>query len=200
MSERFRKLFPTIVSEGSLAGGASLKKRLLDDIRAFSAQDKMGRAWSKENYRSGYTSYGSLSDLHHRYPSFSDLEKKLNPLARAFSREMGWAKELEIEMSACWANVMEEGAYHTLHLHPHSILSGTYYVSVPSGSSGLRIEDPRMAFYMQAPVGKAPLYYSVAPKEGAFVLFESWLRHEVPPNQSKKPRVSVSFNYSISNA
>jgi uncharacterized protein (TIGR02466 family) len=30
---------------------------------------------------------------------------------------------------------------------------------------------------------------------GSLVLFESWLRHEVPPNPSGSPRISVSFNY-----
>jgi hypothetical protein len=26
-------------------------------------------------------------------------------------------------------------------------------------------------------------------------MWESWLRHEVPANRAKTPRVSVSFNY-----
>jgi uncharacterized protein (TIGR02466 family) len=30
---------------------------------------------------------------------------------------------------------------------------------------------------------------------GKLVLFESWLRHEVPPNPVAAERVSISFNY-----
>jgi len=30
---------------------------------------------------------------------------------------------------------------------------------------------------------------------GTLVLFESWLRHEVPPNPAASPRISISFNY-----
>jgi uncharacterized protein (TIGR02466 family) len=30
---------------------------------------------------------------------------------------------------------------------------------------------------------------------GKVVLFESWLRHEVPPNPAAAERVSISFNY-----
>jgi uncharacterized protein (TIGR02466 family) len=30
---------------------------------------------------------------------------------------------------------------------------------------------------------------------GNVVLFESWLRHEVPPNPVAAERVSISFNY-----
>jgi len=31
---------------------------------------------------------------------------------------------------------------------------------------------------------------------GKLVLFESWLRHEVPPNPVAAERISISFNYS----
>ena len=34
-----------------------------------------------------------------------------------------------------------------------------------------------------------------APKVGDVLLWESWLRHEVPPNMSEEERISVSFNY-----
>ena len=30
---------------------------------------------------------------------------------------------------------------------------------------------------------------------GNVILFESWLRHEVPTNQAKTERISISFNY-----
>jgi len=30
---------------------------------------------------------------------------------------------------------------------------------------------------------------------GSLLLFESWLRHEVVPNQARGERVSISFNY-----
>jgi len=30
---------------------------------------------------------------------------------------------------------------------------------------------------------------------GTVVLFESWLRHEVPPNRVNSERVSISFNF-----
>jgi uncharacterized protein (TIGR02466 family) len=53
-----------------------------------------------------------------------------------------------------------------------------------------------MSFFMNAPQGK-PLYVEIPAEEGRFILFESWLRHEVPPNLSKKPRVSISFNYAL---
>jgi len=195
---KIENLFPTLVYEGDLKEKGPLNRALLKDVAAFSAQDKVGRAWSKENYRQGYTSYASLSDMQFRSPAFSQLAELLQPHADKFAKALGWdLKGWQLAMNACWMNVMPQHTYHTLHLHPHSVLSGTYYVSVPKGSVSLKLEDPRMPMYMNAPVKKESLYHEIHPKPGAFVLFESWLRHEVPPNQSKDPRISVSFNYAI---
>jgi uncharacterized protein (TIGR02466 family) len=36
----------------------------------------------------------------------------------------------------------------------------------------------------------------VTPEVGDVLLWESWLRHEVPMNMSEDERISVSFNYS----
>ena len=33
------------------------------------------------------------------------------------------------------------------------------------------------------------------PAAGTVLMWESWLRHEVPPNAAKADRLSVSFNY-----
>lgn len=195
-----KALFPTLLFQQSLA--PALKNRVLRDIGALSQQDSAGQEWSKAHYRNGYTSYASLADLHRRTPAFAALEDAILPLAGRFARELGWQlRGRHLEMTACWMNVMPQHTYHTLHLHPHSALSGTYYVQVPPGSSCLKLEDPRMPMYMHAPVretGKfSSLYYEIQPKPGTVVLFESWLRHEVPPNASKKPRISVSFNLSL---
>jgi uncharacterized protein (TIGR02466 family) len=89
---------------------------------------------------------------------------------------------------------------HSLHLHPLSTISGTYYVQVPRGSPGIKFEDPRLDRFMAAPPRRADAaaqgWVTVAAQPGAVVLFESWLRHEVVPNPSQQERVSVSFNYS----
>jgi uncharacterized protein (TIGR02466 family) len=194
----FKEIFPTTISEGSLPQSSSLRKNLLKDILLISKEDKLGKEWSKTNYVGGYTSYASLNNLHHRYPSFMEFEKLMSKKSQEFAKKLGWnLKGFELQMTDCWANIMPRGTYHTLHFHPGSVLSGAFYVSAPPGSVALKIEDPRMAFFMNAPPRK-DCYFSVPAKEGNYVLFESWLRHEVPPNQSKTDRISISFNYALS--
>jgi uncharacterized protein (TIGR02466 family) len=38
-------------------------------------------------------------------------------------------------------------------------------------------------------------FVSLQPSEGTVLLWESFLRHDVPVNQSSETRVSISFNY-----
>jgi uncharacterized protein (TIGR02466 family) len=40
-------------------------------------------------------------------------------------------------------------------------------------------------------------YVSQAPSPGLLLLWESWLRHEVPLNRTLSDRISVSFNLVI---
>jgi uncharacterized protein (TIGR02466 family) len=46
---------------------------------------------------------------------------------------------------------------------------------------------------MAAPPRK--IQTDLKPKDGEIILFESWLKHEVPPHQNSQDRISVSFNY-----
>ena len=110
----------------------------------------------------------------------------------------------KIVMTDFWVNIMPEHAAHSLHLHPLSCISGTYYVVTPPRCPGLKFEDPRLSKFMAAPPKTARVRPANQPhitypaKAGHVVLFESWLRHEVAANRAKAERISVSFNYNWS--
>ena len=38
-------------------------------------------------------------------------------------------------------------------------------------------------------------FVTLKPEPGTVLMWESWLRHEVPATGGKAPRISVSFNY-----
>ena len=46
--------------------------------------------------------------------------------------------------------------------------------------------------------GELRTFSYVAPAVGDVLLWESWLRHEVPMNMAEDDRISVSFNYGLS--
>lgn len=197
--------FPTQIYRSPLAarGLAALNRRLLHEIRQLSHDDTAGRRWSADNYPGGFTSYGSASRLHRVSPTFAILERQLTRHVRAFARALEFdLTGRTLAMTDCWANVMPHGVVHGLHLHPLSTISGTYYVRVPRGAAGLKFEDPRLDRMMAAPPRRTQCRASNRPwvqfeaSAGQVILFESWLRHEVPPNPARSERVSVSFNYS----
>lgn len=200
-------LFVTRIYRAEIAARAS-GKRLLGELRdaclSIAGDDAAGQAWCEANGYKGYTSYASLDDLAWRSPAFADLTAAIDPhvadFAKATDMELGKGR---LVMDSLWINVLEPGGHHGSHIHPHSVVSGTFYVEVPEGASAIRFEDPRLPMMMAAPprraraAREAQAFVAVAPKPGSLLLWESWLRHEVPANSGKRERISVSFNYRL---
>lgn len=169
---------------------------------SFAEDDEAGRAWCRDNAYPGYTSYGSLDDLPRRASCFAALKKRLDKLAAEFSDALCYdlcGKPLRLDNM--WVNVLDPGGFHSSHIHPHAVISGTYYAATPKGASALKFEDPRHAMMMAAPPRNKdaprelqPFVY-LAPEAGDVLMWESFLRHEVVRNLARKKRISVSFNY-----
>ncbi|WP_210485039.1 TIGR02466 family protein [Microvirga antarctica] len=164
--------------------------------------DEAGQAWCEKNGYPGYTSYASLNDLPWRVPVFGELVKALNSHVSAFAKEVEYdLKGRKLVLDSLWINILPPGGVHTSHIHPHSVVSGTYYVTVPEGAGALKFEDPRLGFMMASPPRKAKArpenrqFAYMKPKPGTVLLWESWLRHEVPVNEAESERISISFNY-----
>jgi len=188
-------LFPTRIFSKKLVSAPAFLKSLKEESLLICEKDGAGLKWSKENYPRGFTSYGSLDQLHLFSSSFDELRKKIDPCVAAYAKELGFKiRKNEIQLTRMWVNIMGEGCTHPLHIHPLSVISGTFYVDTPAGTSSLKFEDPRLQNFMARPPAENP-YYHFKPKNGDVVLFESWLKHEVPPNSTSKRRISVSFNY-----
>ncbi len=194
------RLYRAALSEyGKAIDGAELETSCL----AISADDEAGQAWCAKNDYPGYTSYASLSDLSWRFPIFKDLVKVLDRHVAAFVKDLCFDLDgRKIKLDSMWINILPEGGVHTSHLHPHSVISGTTYVAMPDGASAIKFEDPRSAMMMAAPERRKKArpelrkFIYVTPDSGEVLLWESWLRHEVPLNTTEENRISVSFNYS----
>ena len=197
-------LFPTLVYTGRLRarGWRALNARLLSECRQLKQDDAAGRRWSARNYPGGYTSYGSANRMHRNSPTFAALARELDRHVARFARALRFdLAGRPLAMTDCWVNLMGRGTAHGLHLHPLSTISGTYYVATPPGSPGLKLEDPRLERFMAAPPrggaqARNHSWVTLPARPGQLVLFESWLRHEVPAHRTTAQRVSISFNYS----
>ena len=164
--------------------------------------DEAGQKWCEKHGYPGYTSYASLNDLPWRSPIFADLEKALDKHVAAFVKDLGFDLQgKKLKCGSFWINILAEGGMHASHIHPHSVISGTTYVAMPKGTSALKLEDPRLPMMMAAPLRlkkagqELQSFVYVKPEVGEVLLWESWLRHEVPMNMAEADRISVSFNY-----
>jgi len=200
-----RALFVTQVYEASFAaerGFEAFNAELAQACRMLADEDEAGRAWCRREGYGGYTSYASLDDLPTRASVFGKLKTRLDRHAAAFAQalslDLGAGR---LRLDSLWVNILKPGAAHTGHIHPHSVLSGTVYVAVPPGASALKLEDPRLPLMMAAPPRRvdapqeARTFVYLQPEAGTLLMWESWLRHEVPPNRARAERISVSFNY-----
>ena len=200
---KIRSLFATRLYQARLSEhGAIDTDELVGSCYSIAEDDEAGQDWCEEQGYPGYTSYASLTDLPWRFPIFSDLVKVLDKHVAGFAEDLEFdLGDKSLVLEDIWINILPEGGTHSSHIHPHSVISGTTYVAMPEGASALKLEDPRLAMMMAAPTRKKGCreelksFVYVAPQVGDVLLWESWLRHEVPLNMAEENRVSVSFNY-----
>lgn len=200
---QIRSLFVTRLYHSRLSDDGQIDgKELESSCYSIAEDDEAGQTWCEEQGFPGYTSYASLTDLPWRFPIFGDVVKALDAHVAAFAKDLQFdlgGRKLVLE--DIWINILPEGGTHSSHIHPHSVISGTTYVAMPDGASALKLEDPRLGFMMAAPARQKDCreelksFVYVAPGVGDVLLWESWLRHEVPMNMSEDDRISVSFNY-----
>lgn len=199
-------LFPTEIYRAELVEPDTefLFKHLEFACHKMAQEHTEGRAWSANNNYIGYTSYGTINNLRDYAPVFEDLFKIIDTHALKYATLVDMdLRGRSLVLQDSWINMLGPKGGHSSHLHPMSMLSGTVYISVPEGGSGIQFEDPRMPMMMHTlprlPTARPDRQAGATflPARGTVLLWESWLRHEVPQNPSQDVRISISFNYDI---
>lgn len=103
-----------------------------------------------------------------------------------------------------WMTQMGQGASHPKHVHPNSHFSGTFYLTSPEGCAPIRFYSPLELLWSFCPLPTSddsnPItsrYVDHQPHPGKLLIWNSWLAHEVLPNNTESPRESVSFNIKL---
>ncbi|MEL7255411.1 MAG: TIGR02466 family protein [Pseudomonadota bacterium] len=204
-----KSLFVTRLYRAALSDhGPSVNMQELEaSCYSIAEDDEAGQDWCEDNGYPGYTSYASLTDLPWRFPIFADIVAALDAHVAAFVEDLEFDLDGgSLKLEDIWINILPEGGAHGSHLHPHSVISGTFYVAMPDGTSALKLEDPRSSRMMAAPTRRKgareelQVFHRAQPAAGDVLLWESWLRHEVPMNPAEDDRISISFNYSWAHA
>ena len=108
--------------------------------------------------------------------------------------------DFEVEEVQCWVNINGKGDFNLVHDHKgligETLWSGVFYVDVPKNSGSIMFMDPRIGLMSDA---NHMLYdgtygFELQPQSGQLILFPSWLRHYVLPNNQSLERISIAFN------
>ena len=158
---------------------------------------------SRENITTKYLNQDFLEIDH---PAIKWLENCFKQSVIDYAKNSGVDYKIDFDIQA-WPNINRFGDYHNLHNHPHSWLSGTYYVIVPSdeASIGSRndLNPNEISFFDPRPQANmisirndpnVDPEFRVKPKSGELLLWPSFLHHLVHPNLCHDTRISISFN------
>ena len=127
----------------------------------------------------------------------------ISPAIEKVMIDMNWEKEKQkVNINNMWAIINTGGSTNLRHQHGNSTISGAYYVRAPEKSGDIVFYDPRPAPAYSYPQAINPNLLNaqvngISPKEGALVLFPSYLDHSVNENLSNDERIVISFNITI---
>jgi uncharacterized protein (TIGR02466 family) len=128
-------------------------------------------------------------------PEFAALNQEIRAACASALAEMGQQGVAFILQS--WINMHDRGGFNFLHMHEGSLLSGSFYISVPAGSGQFVFRDPRSGVRMGYVKGGVPNGHAdihLTPSDGLLVLFPCWMEHYVEPHNSDEPRITIAFN------
>jgi uncharacterized protein (TIGR02466 family) len=117
---------------------------------------------------------------------------------------VNYCDQLEIKKQkiiSSWININPTHAYNRKHSHSHSCISGAYYVQVPADSQGdfifhrsREFSDFQWNHLAVDDNQDLKSFINYSPSTDDLLLFPSFIEHEVLPNHSHLPRISISFN------
>ena len=141
-------------------------------------------------------------------PECVDLKKFVLNLAKDFAQNTLMYDYDEWTFSQTWVSWKEPGQQHVPHTHPNSVISGVFFYGFGEDKT------PAIMFHKnefqgtgqtimlkdRQPKKDEPLSpyawktFTVPFQPGLLLLFPSYFRHSVPPNETQYTRKSVSMN------
>ncbi len=189
-------LFPTPIWTIQLENFNGINEEMYNFIKGNQIKDQIGIKRSNNN---GWHS----KDFNMQETEPKNFIKKISPSIEKVITDMNWEKENQtIKISSMWAIINTGGSTNSRHQHSNSTISAAYYVRAPENCGDIVFYDPRPApvFCYPAATGSNLLnaqVNSITPKEGALILFPSYVHHSVNENLSNDERIVISFNVTI---
>tara|TARA_B100000401_G_C52694969_1_gene666268 strand:- start:66 stop:662 length:597 start_codon:yes stop_codon:yes gene_type:complete len=189
-------LFATPVWTIQLDNYKDVNEQMYNYIKLKQENDKLGI--NKSNVKGWHSKDFNLNDKEpQNFIAF------ILPAIQQVMTDMDWDKEKQTaKINNMWAIINTGGSANLRHQHGNSTISAAYYVRAPINSGDIVFYDPRPApVYFHPNVINPNMLNAqvngISPKEGALVLFPSYLDHSVNENQSNEERIVISLNIRI---
>lgn len=152
----------------------------------------------------GRNGWHSTDDLCDRDTDWSRaLRALVMELSNQYVQSIGGAayadKDVQIK---CWAMILREGDYSSVHTHPFADVCGCYYVQVPEDMAAneghIVFLDPRGGARGSRMFGSGQI--RVLPEVSGGVVFPNWLDHYVESHYTSGTRISIAWNFYVANA
>ncbi len=188
--------FPTPVWTLQIDNYKNVNEEMHSYIKELQNKDQIGI--SKSNLKGWHSKDFNLNE---RQPQnfisliYSSIEQVMH--------DMNWDKQKQIaKINNMWAIINTGGSANLRHQHGNSTISGAYYVRAPENAGDIIFYDPRPAPIYSHPNALSPNSLNaqvngISPKEGALILFPSYLDHSVNENKSNEERIVISFNIRV---
>ena len=189
-------LFPTPVWTIQLEDFRDMNEEMYSFIKETQIKDQKGI--KKSNNKGWHSKNFDMQVI-----QIQNFIKNVSPSIEKVMTDMNWEKNKQsVKISNMWAIINTGGSTNSRHQHGNSTISAAYYVRAPKNCGDIVFYDPRPApvFYYPTALSSNLLnaqVNSITPKEGALILFPSYVDHSVNENLSNEERIVISFNVTI---
>jgi uncharacterized protein (TIGR02466 family) len=136
-------------------------------------------------------------------PALEVFKQTIIDNAVNFMAACGYATDKYVfKLANLWLNEMTSDSYQEAHSHYGNVVSGCFYVDVPEGSGSIVFTGPlsRIDKFMPE-IENFSVFnsgaWTIMPEAGSMLLWESYLRHEVPKASFEGVRRSIAFDVSM---
>jgi len=128
----------------------------------------------------------------------SKLTKVIEQHLNQYAEDILGVTDNTLAITESWVSFNPHNAGLYMHNHHNSVLSGTFYLSIPEEATGdVVFEDNRPKGSIEHR-GESNFFNTpqifVTPKQYDLVIFPSWLHHWVTPNQGEQTRKCLALN------
>ena len=165
---------------------SKFKKHILD----ISKKEKL--------FRNGFINVDTSHSTNYKLEKdniFNDLFTKILIESKLYLLELGYTKDFlnKLFIESAWFNISKKGDSLIKHIHPGSLLSGSFYVSCDKEDQIVFFGDDDMILPPQNFNDLSDKYTSYNCIPGSFLLFKSNINH-CTNSQKSDEKITISFN------